>query len=212
LLSTWLLLLVVFIIYSACAMTLFGENDPAHFGSMATSLFTFFQISTFDGWGPIMYINTYGCDQTPSDYVMYDHANNGEGTQLSYERFGTMYMAVCHSPIAHPIVAPMLFMSFVVVSGFILISLTVAVVTSGIHDRLDELKDSEEGEYNKELQRISMVRQDSLDLENHLESDVLRRLRCGSEGSDSIITRKALNYEETLFQNKDMVVMILEQV
>jgi hypothetical protein len=85
-------------------------------------------------------------------------------------------------------------------------------VTSGIHDRLDELKDSEEGEYNKELQRISMVRQDSLDLENHLESDVLRRLRCGSEGSDSIITRKAFNYEETLFQNKDMVVMILEQV
>ena len=127
------------------------------------SLFSFFEISTFDGWAPIMYINIYGCDKYPSDYVMYNASDQGGNFQLTYQRFGTMFMPICHSPRAHPFLAPIFFMSFVVMAGFILVSLTVAVVTSGINDRLEMLKDIDESSISKELQKIDRIRQDQDD-------------------------------------------------
>jgi hypothetical protein len=48
LLSTWLLLSVVFFMYAACAVTFFSKNDPYHFGSIAMSMWTFFEMSTLD--------------------------------------------------------------------------------------------------------------------------------------------------------------------
>lgn len=167
----------MFIIYSAVAMTLFGDNDPNHFGSIATSLYTFFEISTFDGWAQVMYINMYGCDQFPSQYEMYNASDTSvTWPQLTYQRHGTMYMPVCHSPKASPILSPLLFMSFVIVVGFILISLTIAVVTSGINDRLDELKENDEVVVNKELLRINQLR--------HADSFSMERDPGSGDGND----------------------------
>ena len=202
-------------------MTLFGDNDPLHFGSIMASLFTFFQISTFDTWAPIMYVNLYGCDQFPSDYIIYNASDGNAGTdgmQLTYLRFGTMHMPVCHSPQAHPILAPILFMSFVVIAGFILVSLTVAVVTSGIHDRLEELKESEEVDINKELKRMQMIQNESnkgarihsLSTDDgNMPHDPPTPI---TSGMDSPSMKKAEQHEESLLENKDMLLMIMEQV
>jgi hypothetical protein len=46
--STWLLMSLVFIVYAACALTFFQLNDPYHFGSIAMSLWTFFELATLD--------------------------------------------------------------------------------------------------------------------------------------------------------------------
>lgn len=45
---TWLLLVLVFVVYGAAGVTFYAENDPYHFGTIAISMWTFFQISTLD--------------------------------------------------------------------------------------------------------------------------------------------------------------------
>eukprot|EP00602_Paraphysomonas_sp_CaronLab_P008781 CAMPEP_0185029542 /NCGR_PEP_ID=MMETSP1103-20130426/15903_1 /TAXON_ID=36769 /ORGANISM="Paraphysomonas bandaiensis, Strain Caron Lab Isolate" /LENGTH=970 /DNA_ID=CAMNT_0027564335 /DNA_START=184 /DNA_END=3096 /DNA_ORIENTATION=+ len=136
LISTWLLLTLVFIVYAACALTFFGKNDPMHFGSMAMSMWTFFQLATLDNWSLVMYINMYGCDAYPSDY-------SESGDVLYVERYGKMLMPVCRDPSARPILTAVIFVSFILLCGFILVSLTIAAVTSGINDRLNELEKEE---------------------------------------------------------------------
>lgn len=51
-----------------------------------------------------------------------------------------MLLSVCKNPEPRPFLASMMFMSFILLCGFILVSLTVASVTSGINERLKELE------------------------------------------------------------------------
>ena len=53
---------------------------------------------------------------------------------------GRMYLFLCDSPTSSPYLSSMIFTSFVILSGFILISLTVAAVSGGVHSRLEEIQ------------------------------------------------------------------------
>lgn len=77
----------------------------------------------------------YGCDRYPSDYVPYSNTS-----VLLIQRYGDMLLSVCKNPEPRPFLASMMFMSFILLCGFILVSLTVASVTSGINERLKELE------------------------------------------------------------------------
>jgi hypothetical protein len=78
----------------------------------------------------------YGCDQyPPSDYVPYTNTS-----VLSIKRYGDMMLSVCQHPEPRPILASVILISFILLCGFILVSLTVASVTSGINERLKELE------------------------------------------------------------------------
>ena len=237
LLSTWLLLVIVFIIYSSLAVTLFGKstfvlhkvsrasqghcivlstpsglNDPAHFGSIPTALFTFFQISTFDNWGAIMYINMYGCDRFPSDYVVLNGSlADPVWPQESYDRLGRMFMPLCSHPESFPVLAPILFISFVVVAGFILVSLTVAVVTSGINDRLEELRGKEEKRTNQKLKKADMYRKESIEeVISHNSSDGWND--AATAPAEEKESRSANEFENSILHNKEMLLMVLKQV
>ena len=132
--STWMLLSLVFLVYSTICVTLFQESDPFHFGSIPMAMWTFFELSTLDNWSIVLYINWYGCDFFPSYYQM-DFSNYA--TNATYiQRHGEMFLPVCVSPRESQILAPIIFTSFILICGFILISLTVAAVTGGINDRL----------------------------------------------------------------------------
>jgi hypothetical protein len=100
------------------------------------SMWTFFQISTLDDWIEVMLINAYGCDVYP---VMYY-----PGTEpADIEQWGHFYLPVCAAPRAQAMVSMTLFFTFVVIVGFVLMSLTIAAVTAGINDRLDNLQKEE---------------------------------------------------------------------
>ncbi len=88
----------------------------------------------------MMYINYYGCDAVASDYV------NGTANEVVDTKLGTFYLPVCWKPVAYPTFAPILFVSFILICGFILVSLTVAFVTTGINTRLHEMKQQEDKE------------------------------------------------------------------
>ena len=50
------LLLIFFYIYAIVGLTLFGDNDPAHFGNLHLAAMTLFQCVTLDNWGNIMQV------------------------------------------------------------------------------------------------------------------------------------------------------------
>mmetsp|Transcript_8029 Transcript_8029/g.13615 ORF Transcript_8029/g.13615 Transcript_8029/m.13615 type:complete len:1010 (-) Transcript_8029:710-3739(-) len=132
--STWMLLSLVFLIYSTTCVTLFRESDPFHFGSIPMAMWTFFELSTLDNWSIVLYINMYGCDSYPS-YYYNDFSQYKDNSTFIY-RHGDMFLPVCTHPQESSVRAPILFTSFILICGFILISLTVAAVTGGINDRL----------------------------------------------------------------------------
>ena len=60
---SYIVVLLILIIYiSAIVTALFlGKNDPARFGSVATSMLSLFQVSTLASWTSIAYTSWYGC-------------------------------------------------------------------------------------------------------------------------------------------------------
>ena len=45
------------------AVTVFGKNDPFHFGDLGSAMLTLFRIATQEDWTDIMYFNMFGCDK-----------------------------------------------------------------------------------------------------------------------------------------------------
>ena len=132
--STWLLLSLVFLLYSTICVTLYRHSDPFHFGSVPIAMWTFFELSTFDNWNIVLNINLYGCDAFPSFYNMDFSSYSTNST--SFYLNGKMFLPVCLHSKESPVAAPIIFTTFILICGFILISLTVAAVTGGINDRL----------------------------------------------------------------------------
>ena len=55
-----ILLFLLFYVYGAMAVFLFGENDPIHFRNLQTSVLSLFRVVTLEDWTDVMYINMYG--------------------------------------------------------------------------------------------------------------------------------------------------------
>ena len=55
-----ILLFLLFYVYGAMAVFLFGENDPIHFRNLQTSILSLFRVVTLEDWTDVMYINMYG--------------------------------------------------------------------------------------------------------------------------------------------------------
>jgi hypothetical protein len=95
----------------------------------------------------------YGCDKYPTYYVMGDAVP--ETAPRVYNRHGEMHMPICDNPEPRPWLAAATFISFTLLCGFILISLTVASVTGGIKERLDEFNESSDEQFNDEAKAIA---------------------------------------------------------
>lgn len=91
-----------------------------------------------------MNLNYFGCDQFPDLYTI------GNSSELIETKLGQFYLPVCHSPRARPLVSSLLFVSFTLVCGFVLVSMTVAFVTTGIDNKLKDLKEEEEEEMRED--------------------------------------------------------------
>lgn len=137
-LSTCLLLFLVFMVYAAFGLFFFEKNDPYHFGTIALAMWSFFELSTLDNWSQVLYVNMYGCDKYPAYYTVVNSSYTGV---LSISRYGsTLMLPICKTPEKQPAIAAIMFLSFIVLCAFILVNLTIAAVTSGINVRLDRIK------------------------------------------------------------------------
>jgi len=117
-----ILLFLVFYVYAVAGVFLFGKNDPFRFGELPTAIVTLFQVATAEEWVQTLNIQRYGCDQ------------------FGYEDQPTL----CKQPTAYPVVAPLYFISFILLGTMIILNLFIGVIMGSIEEAENERDEREE--------------------------------------------------------------------
>ena len=131
-----LLFFIVIVFYASLGHALFSDNDPYNFGSLAISVVAFFQMSTFENWTTIYYLNSGGCDNYNSVYTALPYNTS----QMVTTYWGTFELPLCKTPVARPIESVLIFVSFTFIAGYLLVNTSLAAVAIGFKERLRELK------------------------------------------------------------------------
>ncbi len=129
-----LLLFILFYIYSVLGTFMFGQNDPIHFGDLQVSMLTLFKTITLEGWIDIMNIQIYGSNL------------------VGYVEFPLM----ARTPSAHPIAAPIYFISFILLGTMIMLNLFIGVIISGMEETNREEKVKELKKIRAEFHGLSL--------------------------------------------------------
>jgi hypothetical protein len=143
-----ILLFLIFYLFAIVSVIVFRDNDPVHFGSLHIALVTLFRMSTMEDWTDIMYINMMGCLQygyIDGDYC-YDSNNCDINALCSVESgLSKGYGA-----------AAIFFIVFVVISGLVVMSLFIGVITSSMVMATMDAAEDRKGEQMK-ANREAMV-------------------------------------------------------
>lgn len=110
-------LALLFYVYGVAGVFLFGLNDPAHFGSLGKAMLSLFTVVTLEGWAELMYFQLHGCE-----------------AQLQ----GTAALATCTSSQAHPIAAPLYFITFILFGTMIVLNLFIGVIMNSMQEAASE--------------------------------------------------------------------------
>ena len=124
-----ILLFLLFYIYGAMAVFLFGENDPIHFRNLQTSILSLFRVVTLEDWTDVMYINMYG-----SDAYGYSANDLKKWNPTSSES---------------PIGAAFFFVSFVLLGTMIVLNLVIGVIMNSMDESNAEMSIKQEIERRK---------------------------------------------------------------
>ena len=119
----------VFYFYAIAGVYYFRENDPFHYGSFPITFLTLFRILTMDAWAELFLINAVGCDHYyASVYVTPDMETP----------FNSIYW--CHNSTPNPVISTLYFFSLIMIAVFVFLSIFIAVITMGMEQALDEIK------------------------------------------------------------------------
>ncbi len=124
-----ILLFLLFYIYGAMAVFLFGENDPIHFRDLQTSILSLFRVVTLEDWTDVMYINMYG-----SDAYGYSASDLQKWNPTSSES---------------PVGAAFFFVSFVLLGTMIVLNLVIGVIMNSMDESNAEMSIKQEIERRK---------------------------------------------------------------
>ena len=90
---------IIMFLFAIVGVQVFGENDPAHFGSTVRAMLSLFVCATLSAWSEVYSINFFGCDvydagayYDADDAILVEVADNGIGINEShlarvFERF-----------------------------------------------------------------------------------------------------------------------------
>lgn len=112
-----ILLALHFYVFSVLSTSLFGKNDPFHFGNLQSSILSLFEVVTMEGWVDLMKIQTLGCDKYGYDDSI---------------------RALCTAPETHPVGAPIFFVIFIVFGTMIILNLFIGVIMKGMEEMQEE--------------------------------------------------------------------------
>jgi voltage-gated sodium channel len=158
-----LLLLLVFYVYGVAAVFLFGQNDPFRFGNLPRALVTLFQVATAEDWSTTLYTQMYGCAQ-----------HGYEGRE-----------AACVMPSARPVLAPIFFISFILIGTMIILNLFIGVIMNSMAQA------QAESEEHAELDRIRMGAEPDAGIALDRELSALERKLAELQGSVRAIAAHA---------------------
>mmetsp|Transcript_31661 Transcript_31661/g.62776 ORF Transcript_31661/g.62776 Transcript_31661/m.62776 type:complete len:1001 (-) Transcript_31661:3-3005(-) len=140
-----ILLLLVFYLYAIVGVMYFSKNDPWHFGTLHIAMLTLFRASTLEDWTDIMYINIYGCKDYPS----------GGGIEYCFaadpgacDNVPPMYWCADHEALG--VYAAVYWITFIVISALVMLSLFVGAVTMSMSESMEDMKIEAEEQERKE--------------------------------------------------------------
>lgn len=113
---------LLFYVYGVAGVFLFGKNDPARFGSLGTAMLSLFTVVTLEGWAELMYLQLDGCEPVVSGV-----AN-----------------ALCATPVARPIAAPLYFITFILFGTMIVLNLFIGVIMNSMQEAAVETARAEQ--------------------------------------------------------------------
>jgi Ca2+-binding EF-hand superfamily protein len=150
------ILFLAFYMFSIMGIFLFGENDKVHFASLQEAFLTLFRCATLDNWGPVLYVNAFGCDEYPPPYcaplpTIFDSCSAYEAnvtltattdSQKSFALYTDLRKMCgeelifdkCKKPQADFYTSIIFFTIFIVIAAFILLTLFVGVVTTSMEE------------------------------------------------------------------------------
>jgi voltage-gated sodium channel len=114
--------MLVSYVFAIIGVTLFGKNDPFHFGSIHVAMLSLFRIATQEDWTDIMYFNMYGC--------------NGWG---DYDAVVEVNTKACEHT-SHYVSAPVYFICYIICATFLLLNLFLAVIVNSMMETKEETK------------------------------------------------------------------------
>ena len=127
-----ILLFMLIYIYGVIGTTLFADNDPIHFGSLALSMSSLLQ-TTFEGWTDILYIQMYGC------------------REYGYSSYGHL----CNFPSKMPVTALIFFLSFIIINGLVIINLVIGIIIDNMNETRQRMQ--KEDDLEKTVKNIDYV-------------------------------------------------------
>ncbi|MCC6354108.1 MAG: ion transporter [Verrucomicrobiae bacterium] len=132
--SVGLLLLILFYMYAVMGVSLFGDSDPRHFGSIPLTMLTLFRVITLEGWTDIMDLQLY-----PADTI----------GQPATQALGMV------GPI-HPALVIMYFVSFILIGTMIMLNLFIGIILNGMTEMHAEIAAESHKEAMAEQQRADL--------------------------------------------------------
>ncbi|KAK7242156.1 low voltage-gated calcium channel [Aureococcus anophagefferens] len=130
--SIVVLLTMILFLYAIIGVKSFGENDPAHFGTLPVAMLTLFVASTLSDWSHMMAINYKGCDKGGEDwgYVLTDELTKFETA------VGRFYNYDCYDPTPRKFDAIVYFYSFTLLTAFVVLNLFISAIDMAMFDIL----------------------------------------------------------------------------
>ena len=127
-----ILLFLLFYMYGAMGVFLYGDNDPIHFRNLQTALLSLFRVTTLEDWTDVMYINMYGSDNygySPEDLARWTP-----------------------TPTASPLGAAFFFVSFVLIGTMVVLNLVIGVIMNSMDEMNAEMALNERIKLRRELE------------------------------------------------------------
>jgi len=128
-----IILVLMVYIYGVIGTTIFSKNDPVHFGSLRIAMVSLVRAATFEDWTDLMYIQMYGC--------------NNYGYESTPEK--------CTAPSKMPNFSIFFFISFIIISGLIIINLVIGVIIQSMFDSKEQMRKQEE--LSNTLKNIDLI-------------------------------------------------------
>lgn len=160
-----ILLLLVFYLYAIVGITIFRTNDPWHYRDLQTTMLTLFRASTLEDWTDIMYISIFGCDQYSSIYLSPESWTPDNKNEW------------CRMPEKNQILSPFFWVSFIIVSALVMLSLFIGAVTMSMTESMEQMKEEQE-----EATRLRMKEKQMLKMQAQKEE-----VRIGGRRRQNII-------------------------
>lgn len=114
---------LLFYVYGVAGVFVFGQNDPARFGTLGTAMLSLFTVVTLEGWAELMYFQLHGCEALAE---------------------GATAVAMCKSSQAHPVAAPLYFITFILFGTMIVLNLFIGVIMNSMQEAAIETARAEQ--------------------------------------------------------------------